>query len=316
MVVVSSATLSKEGRSFAASRSIVAGRFALFLDGVFAGWLQSVEGGNATADVVKEALGPSLFNKKHLGSLKYEDITIQLGLSMTSSIYDWITASWSRNYTRKNGSIIGCDFEGNALWVREFFDALITETTIPAADAASKDPGYMTLKLAPEFTRFTKADGQKISGDLGKGQQTVWLPSNFRLEIDGLDCTRANKVESITIKQTLVTNDTGEERDHTREPGEVEFPNLKITISEVGSESWWDYFEDFVIGGNNAEANEKSGALVFLSPSLQEEILRIGFLNIGVFRMTPDKFVANEDKIRHLSFELYCERMEFIYPAN
>ena len=88
------------------------------------------------------------------------------------------------------------------------------------------------------------------------------------------------------------------------------------SISEVGSESWRDYFEDFVIGGNNAEANEKSGALVFLSPSLKGEILRIGFFNMGVFRMTPDRFVANEDKIRNVSFELYCERMELIYPAQ
>jgi TAT (twin-arginine translocation) pathway signal sequence len=41
-------------------------KFELELDGSFAGWIQSTDGGNAVADVVTEKIGADGFQKKHL----------------------------------------------------------------------------------------------------------------------------------------------------------------------------------------------------------------------------------------------------------
>ncbi len=296
------------------ARTAVAERYALTLDGAQIGFLQSVEGGNATAEVVSEAAGPSYFVKKHLGPLKYEDFVAQIDLSQGKPVYDWISAMWTMNYQRKNGSVVTLDARNQATSQQDFFNVLLTETTIPALDASSHDDGYLTIKFAPEYTRSVKPSG-KVAAPAKGSVQKRWLVSNFRLEIDGLDCSRVSKIDSFTIKQKAVTDDIGDARDYQREPGKLEFPNLKISLAEIAAKSWIDWHEDFVIKGNNADAQEKSGALVFLAPNLGVELARIRFFNLGIFKLTPDKAEAGSEQIRRYTAELYCERMEFQYGA-
>src|SRR5688572_26710063 len=189
-----------------ADRAYVAGNFFFAMDGIKCGFVKSVDGGAITAEVISEPSGPNYFVKKHIGTPKYEDFTLQIGFSMSKAVYDWIAASWAMNYQRKNGAIIACDYKLDAKSQREFFNALIVETGIPACDGSSKEAAYLTLKFAPEYTRMTKASG-KATGETGKALQKLWLPANFRLSIDGLDCTKVSKIDAFTVKQTAVTDD-------------------------------------------------------------------------------------------------------------
>jgi len=306
--------LAREGKS-ADGRSYVAGNFMLDLDGVKSGFLKSVDGGGIKADVIEEPAGEDYYAKKHIGQPKYEEFEIQIGAAMSKAVYDWISTSWQGSHTRKSGSVIAADFQLNAVAQRDFFDALLTEVTIPAADAGSKDPAYMTLKFAPELTRKGKPSGGKLSGP-GKGEQKQWLPSNFRLTIGKLDCSKVSKIDSFTIKQTVATDDVGSERDYAKEPGKLEFPNLSITMSETGIADWEAWHEDFVIQGNNGQESEKNGSLVFLSSNRADELLEIKFFNLGIFKLAPDKAEANSDQVKRWTAELYCERMEFVYKAG
>ncbi len=146
----------------------------------------------------------------------------------------------------------------------------------------------------------------------GKAAQKVWLPSNFRLQIDGLDCSKVNKIDSFTVKQTVI-DDVGESRDFVKEPGKLEFPNLVITLAESTVATWQDWFEDFVIKGNVGDDKERTGTLEFLSPNLVDTLATIKFFNLGIFRLSSEKSESNADNIRRVKAELYCERMEFSY---
>ena len=290
------------------ARSFTPGNFQLMLDGITCGFLKSVDGGAAVAQVLSEP-GPAYFAKKHLGPISYGPFALQAGPAMSKDLYDWISASWNGKYVRKNGSVVAMDQKFVAVSQREFFNALITETTIPALDGSSKDPAYLTLKVAPEYTRSTKASG-KAAG-IAKTAQKVWLPSNFRVTIDGLDCTKVRAVDSFSVTQKVATDDIGDARDYRREPGKVEFPNLTITLAEVSAQSWFDWFEDFVIKGNSDESKEKQGSIAFLSPNRQDELLRIDLFNLGIFSIGSDKVEANADRVATVTAHLYCERMEF-----
>ncbi len=193
---------------------------------------------------------------------------------------------------------------------KEFFNAVITETTMPACDAASKEPGYIKIGFAPEFTRSAKISGN-LAGNLGKSEQTQWLPGNFRLRIDGLDCTRIVRIESFTVKRSMANADIGDSRELLKEPGRMEFPNLKITFSAAGAESWENWFQDFVVAGSNAGDGEKRGTLEFLSPDRQKVLAAVEFDGLGIFRLEADKD-ADEASVALLSAELYCEKMAFI----
>lgn len=294
------------------SRSYTVGSRFLMLDGFKCGFVKAFEGGRASAEVVEDRGGPGYFNKKHIATVKYEDISLQIDLSLAKAVYDWIAASWKGNTLRKDGSISTADHNLNVKSEREFFNALITEITVPKMDAGSKEPCFLGLRLASEFTRFKKSTGM-LSASPGKGRQKQWLPANFRLEIDGLDCTQVSMVDAFTVKQGVAVEPVGEMREYQRGPGKIEFPNLRITLPESASEPWFEWFEDFVVKGNCGDDQEKNGSLTFLAPNLKDELARIDFFHIGICRMLDEKPQPQPDSVWKVVAELYCERMEFVF---
>ncbi len=193
----------------------------------------------------------------------------------------------------------------------EFFNALLTETTIPACDASSKEPAYLTLKFAPELTRSQPGTG-KLDGAAEK-KQKPWTPSAFRLAIDGLPCNRVSKIESLTIKQLVTESAIGDIRDYEKEPAKLEIPNLKITFDEADIGPWSDWFDHFVVQGFSGEADEKNGTLTFLAPNLKTALAHIELKNLGIFKLSKHKYEAAADASRKVTAELYCERMSFKY---
>ena len=120
--------------------------------GVRLGFLRAVDGGLPIASVVSEK-AESLIPKKHLGPISYTPLVMQCAAGMSSVLFDWINASWTGKAQRKDGSIVTADVNLTIVNQRDFVQALITETTIPALDGSSKDPAYLTVTLAPEPRR-------------------------------------------------------------------------------------------------------------------------------------------------------------------
>lgn len=297
----------------ALSRSYTAGRYAMDLDGDFAGWIKSVEGGHAKAEVIVEKIATDIFARKHIAGVKYEDISVQIGTAMSNSFFQWIDNSIMHKSQRiSNGSIISADFDTNEVSRLNFFNALITEVGLPACDASSKDAATMTVKFAPEYTRNKTGSGAKISGPTGNGQQKLWTPSNFRFRVDGFDdaCKWVSKVEALTIKQKVVENPLGEIRDFQKECAYIEIPNVVFTIAESHADLFYKWHEDFVINGNCSQDKEKSGSLEFLTSNLKDTVLTVNFKQMGIFALTPDKSESSSENIKKVKVEMYCEMME------
>jgi phage tail-like protein len=291
-------------------RGFTAGRYSMDLAGVTAGWLQSVEGGGATSDVVSEKLGPDHIVHKHLAGVKYEDITVNCGAGMAKNFYEWIKASFDHKHMRKDGSIHSCDYDGNIKSTLDFFHALITEIGFPACDAASKDAAKLVTKFAIEHSRKKKGSGKgELKVDAAKAKR--WTARNFKLEVAGLDCTHVNKVEAITVKQKVVEHAVGEMRDYQKEPANLEVPNLVVTLSEHTSEKWDQWHHDFVILGQNEQGKEKTGALHYLSEDLKTTLFTIDFFGLGIFKATHDKHEAGGENIKRCKYEMYCENVAF-----
>jgi hypothetical protein len=166
---------------------------------------------------------------------------------------------------RKNGAIVHFDYDYNELSRLTFHEALVTEFAMPALDASSKDPAMMTVKFKPEWTRKTfGGGGKKTSSNLKPDVQKKWLPANFRLRFTNdasFDSAlqKVNKIEALTIKQKVVENAIGEQRDYQQEPAAIEFPNLVITLAESHADKFYKWHENFVINGRNGHDQEKTG---------------------------------------------------------
>jgi hypothetical protein len=282
-------------------------RNILHIDGAVCGFVKSAEGGGGVADVIEEPPLGGLV-KKRVGQPRWEDLELQVDLQLTDKVYNWIAASWRGDPQARNVLITTVDFELNVIRRREFRRMLITETTVPALDVASKDAGVLTLKLAPEAARTLPGGGTVPAPQPAVARR--WLLSNFRLELPGLDCTRVTKIDSFTVKQPF-TSANGD----VREPGPLLFPNLNVTLFEQSAQTWQSWFNNFVLEGNNADSQEKTGTLTLLTPTLEQELARIDLFNVGIFRLALERGRDGLDP-RRVVAGLYCERMDFrIAPA-
>jgi phage tail-like protein len=274
-------------------RSYAASRFFLTLDGVECGFLQSAEGGDAVGEVVTVPGGAGAFADKRIGAVRYEDLALQVGMSMTTDLYDWINASWQLEPKPKNGTVAAADVNGSVQQERTFQGALVSDVGLPALDGASKEAAFLTVKLRPEQVADAKAGGRLQTR--GAAKQKQWVASNFRLEIDGLDCKRVAKIDAFTVRQST--------------PDTVEFPNLTIALSAASAESWQDWHDDFLVKGNNGPDQERSGSITFLAPDLTTELARVELAGLGLVALRRPAAGAAADQIARVVAELYCERM-------
>jgi phage tail-like protein len=297
----------------AGTRTTPVGRFALQLDGVTCGFVHAVSGGGITADVVTAPARGAGFDEKHLGPVRYEEIAVQLDLSCDARLYDWIAATLKRSFSRKNGSIVTTDAAGKAVSEQEFVRGLVSEVGFPALDGSSKEAAYLTVKIAPELTRLKKGSGKPLKAAPGL-KPKLWQASKFKLEIDGLETKRVSKVDPLTIRQSSVRDTVGDTRRTVKEPGNVEFPNLRVTFPQIDADTWTAWFEDFVVKGNNGSSQERGGTLTFLTADAKTRLGALSFFKLGIFRLEPEARQAGSDAVARLVADLYCERMELTVP--
>jgi hypothetical protein len=293
-------------------KSYTAGHFELAIDGhKSTAYLRSIDGGYVRASLIEEPIGPENHRIKHTSTVEIEPFTIDFGLSGANDVLKWIQQSWRKDWSRRNGQITHANFDLFKTFEHEFFDALITETTFPTLDGASRDPAYIKIKLQPERVISKKTPSfQRVSATTGL-KQKLWLCSGFRLNIDGLDeMMYANKVESFTIKQGIRSFYTGADRFPQIEPTKIEFPSLTGTIALEYADQLLRWYDRYVVTGERDPRAQKSGSLEFLAPDRQEVLFRISLYEVGLQHLEVLQSTANAEQIKRVKFDLYVGRMD------
>jgi len=293
--------------SGAAERSYVGGRFGLELDGAFAGLLTGFGGGNAAGEVVKEKSNQDFVQRKHLARVSVEPITIETGLPMPKSFYDWIKSSIEPRprFLRKNGAIIEFDGSNRELGRRNFSNALITGVGFPYCDGSSKEPARLAVTLSPETVRLSPSKGTSLPPQSGRAAPL--LRSNFRLLIQGLEqaTARASRIEAIEVK--VAASESGPGPARAVQPGAIDVPDLVVTVADSSAGPFYAWHEDFVLKGNNGQDRERPGVLEYLSPDLKTVLLALNFHNLGIHRVAPVPVAGPQDTLRRSKVEMYCE---------
>jgi hypothetical protein len=292
-------------------RSYTTGHFEMTIDGhPSTAYVKTVDGGYVRASLMDEPIGPENHRIKHTSVVEIEPFTIDFGISASDAVLKWIQASWRKEYSRRNGQITHANFDLYQTYVHEFSDALITETTFPALDGASKDAAYIKLKMLPEHVKTTKSAGQQIKSNTG-AKQKLWMCSGFRLKIDGVqDSEYANKIDSFTIKQGTRKFYTGEERFPQIEPTKIEFPGITGTISLGYADGFIKWYDQYVHKGMADPKAQKNGSLEFLAPDRSDVLFRINLYEVGLHHLAMAPSQANADAIKRMKFELYVGRMD------
>lgn len=288
---------------------------ALELDGIFAGFLTSVEGGNAFAEILAEPVGPDLIQRKRPGPMRFEDLIIEAPFDRDAKpLNDWITATLTTNSIQHNGAIIFADLNSTEVKRLEFFNATLTEVTLPAADAADgKKPALLTLRITPQTTRLAGGTGKKLSG-LGLKSKSV-LAGNFRFNVQNLEqaCNRITKVSPISAKRALTGAPVGQEkfRQLPKAAGILDCSKVSITLPEADAGPFYKWFDDTVVKGRPDD--ERGGLLEWLDPTLKTALASVQLGGLGIVRYAPEKAGASvEARGPLVQIEMYCETMNIV----
>lgn len=151
--------------------------FHIEVDGASGGYLNSVVGGGPGYETVEE-IGSDGTLRKRPGRAKYGNIVMRAGTGMGKPVSNWIQASFDKQYARKNGTISTPDLSQQKTTNRlQFSNALVTEVTLPALDAASKEGAFVKFSVEPETARVTTKEPAKLEFP----NITLWRESDYEV---------------------------------------------------------------------------------------------------------------------------------------
>jgi phage tail-like protein len=300
------------------NRAYSAAHFVLELDKhEVVGFIRSVEGGGVKTDVMTYSMGSAPDQWRQLGKPKYDDIKMQVGMSMSKTFYDWISSFFAGKVVRKNGAIMAGDFHYKERARREFENMLISEVTIPKFDASDRSPCYMGVTIVPEKVTFAPGAQTDLSPTVASASQKLWTPNHFEFVIGefGQCMSRTTKIDSFTIKQQILEYRSGNALDAVRVPSRVVFPNLTFYLPEADAKPLIDHFTRRVIGGAPPPATRIDGAIV-ATGSDHAPLCMISLFGIDIASIGPDKSDSTSQEIKQVKVDITVERMAFEYANN
>ncbi len=166
----------------------------------------SMEGGQLVPDITLINTAP--FQRvKQLGKPKFEDITITVSADLGVSMAAWVADTLSgRQIKTRSGHMIALDDKDRIVQRVRFYNALITEVSLPALDGSSKDTSFLTIAISPTTAESAGAfpAGTHVDAKIG-GKQKQWLCSNFRIRFDdpaGFEVAEGKKgLNAVNVKQ-------------------------------------------------------------------------------------------------------------------
>lgn len=272
-----------------AERGAPVAAVALELDGQFSGYLQSVSGGNAFAEVVTVPTGTQIL-EKHIGAVKFEDLVIETSFGSDSKLLaTWVNETLSGKALAKNGAIIYVDLNFNERKRLEFVGAVISEAVMPEADAAGiRGAATMTIRLTPQSTRLAGGQGKLTAASRAfsniKGK--TLMSNSFRFSVHGLEmaCRQIRSVQGIGFRRLHVPSQ-GEQRIPQQTLGPIDFSMVSIQLPEADAAPFYQWFDDLVLKGRPDA--ERGGLLEWLDLTMRGVVASVQLGGLGIVRYAP-----------------------------
>ncbi|BFU96672.1 MAG: hypothetical protein NTNFB02_33940 [Nitrospira sp.] len=288
--------------------SYASGTVGLELEGQFAGLLSGVEGGNPFADIISEGVGPDMIQRKRPGPPRFEDIVLDVDFSqITKPLSGWIGDTLSKIPTPRNGAILYADFNYKEVKRLEFMGAVITEIGTPLCDpVGAKAPAALSLRIAPQSTRFSGGSGKNVLSMAGAKSAKI-VSSNFAFTIQGFEdaCKRIINVDAIVAKRPVAASRAGQEK-FLQQPGVLDCSPVVIRLPEAYAGPFYKWFDDTVVKG--MQVGEMSGHLTWTDQAGAKAgnvSVQLGGLGIVRYALEP----ANAKAGTVVRVEMYCETM-------
>lgn len=260
--------------------------------------IEQYSGGEPYAEVIDEPGGLLPYAKKHVGDLKFADLEATVSLDAHATFFRWVRDAWFGDPGRDRVVLYPLD-AGSGSRTLELAKAHVHEVVLPGLDTSSREKRSLVVRITPRAVRRVRTGS---TGSMAMPRQIrEFYAQNFTVNIDGLDCSGVLSVDPIVVHTKLPEENNG------RTPVLV-FPDLHLHLDADKAEPFHEWFEDFIIRGNNDDEQEKGGSITYLDPLLSDPLGVLILHHLGIYRIADEP--PNAQGIRRVRVDLYCERME------
>jgi hypothetical protein len=274
-----------------------AGKALLRVGDTPAASVESYCGGEPFAEVVDEPGGLLPYAKKHIGAVRFADLEAQVAMDAHPALFRWIRDTWFGNPARDRVALDVLNAGSSEARSLELAQPRIREVVLPALDSVARDKRFLSLRIAPRgVQRIPRANPPAL-----ERTERDFLAHNFSVAIDGMDCAGVLSVDSISV-QTQLPEPGGKRR------ALLIFPHIHLHVDDDRAEPFREWFEDFIIRGNNDDDKERAGTITYLDPFLTDPLAVLQLHHVGIFRVAEEP--QGPTGPRRVRVDLYCERME------
>jgi hypothetical protein len=208
-------------------------------------------------------------------------------LSLEPAVYDLINAAWDGSQAGTRGTLRRPSPKGTL--ETRFDSAFLTATGLPRLDSSNRAPASIALRV---WAR--SLEQRPTTAELHvpvQEHQVRWRSCDFRVEIDGIDCSTVSSVASFTVKSS-------------RSGGKSAFPRFEVSVATGPHSMSWSQWEKTAAEGGDAP---RGGAIVYLAPDALTEHGRISLSGLRLLMLSTAK--VSSDEIGHLVATLSCDHM-------
>jgi hypothetical protein len=303
------------------ARGYISNRFALeFDDKKPAGFVSAIDGAHFKSTPVKTMVGNSNNVSIYGGKPTYDEFTITVGMAMSAGFWSWVKASIDNKPERRNGALVGYDFDNCERSRRTFHGALISAVKFPKLDPSASTPGTIDVTISPEKLEHKEGDKSKLAANAGQAQspkQKRWQTANFRLELDrfkGDESLKTVSVEGFTVKQNIIPQNIGYELESRKAIGRLELPQIQVSIHENRASEWFKWYDLAVVKGNR-RGQTTTGVLTYYATD-KSELMRIEFAGVSLANLDVEKYEAKQTGIANITATLNVEEMKLVAGAG
>ncbi|HEY7705582.1 MAG TPA: fibronectin type III domain-containing protein [Gaiellaceae bacterium] len=305
-----------ERRVGAIGSRTVSGTYVIQINGQSWGGVQSLSGCRPRSDVITAQSQGAV--QKQLTGVRFEPCVMELRLSNQTGLLQWIEAMVDGQAERRNVVLIRSNPQtGKRLTELELDDALITQVKFPLLDSGSTSKvSDAELTIVPEGIDRTDygSSGPNMPGVPGLKQ---FNSAGFTFDLSGIpDAQFTTSLESFVVTQKTTVGEIDGLRTYVTEPTSLETGDLEMSIGLNRTSQLEDWFEEFVIDGDNGQNQEKTATLTFKDLQTQNTFFALQFDGVGVFdAWDVEATGSTHTNLARRAYAMYVEDVSMTVPG-
>jgi hypothetical protein len=262
------------------------GRFGLSVDGVFLGYVESVEGGTTFGTVAVSG------TNKFISKVAVEPLTLELGYVPPPTLLTAMTqmiAGTGRAYAL---NVFETDLNFKVIESRSFTNARLTKFAFAPLDSASKERVKLALTFQADSARDETPSG---NGPAAPATKTLYA-GYYTFSLQGFATNRVSRIEAFAFQRPV--------------GGALQLPDLKFTFATIDAAAYKVWLREMSI--TPTTPREVPGTVVLMSPTFAP-LLTLSFNRAGIFGLRRTNTTSSTDPSRHEA-EVYLEDGRFSSP--